>query len=918
MRPSKYYILISLSIILCGNPAISQDFDKYREIFNSDNFDTIVNKADKFWDKIDHETRVNDENYKGYLRWKSFMKPRIGSFGNMEDYGNVVYSYYSKPVMGRLKSASGPVVDFEYLGPKGIPWTPGFGSKGSTGKGWVNRIVVFKNDTNHILAGTHNAGLWETTDGGDSWQHLTKDYPLIRGIKSIAINPKDSSTYYLLTGTDISGKNLVYSNGLFKSTDGGSSWSYISIEINDSVYYPSAKDYNYPQKIIIHPDDTSNLFLLTDEFIIESTDAGNSWEIIYYGDSSNIMDIEFDSDSSNIIYASGAVILRSRDSGESWDSITKNVTGLEYINRSLICVHDSFPGKVWFYCDTNVYNSGKKLVRYSGGTYTVLHTGSIPGNLTMNCEISPVDSNEVYLGGADYYSYKYEADPTPVFKKISIKILPNDSTKIYGPFRWVHADVRDIKIINNGFKDIVYYAHDGGVSWGIDNGTCYSENEYYCWQQISDDGTDGLYITEFYGLAGVESDPDLLIGGTQDLSAFVYDNGVWKHSCGGDVGKSVIDYMDTEYSYVTSSFNGYLYRLKNRGIAWDSVNLLSPISGYLWNPIILNPVNPHTLFFGHNNLIRINNAKLATSGSVDLDNISPDNLKGCISAIGISKADTNTIYVASTKIPWSSNYTDSIMWRSDNYGATWTPVNFDDSIKNTFGWSYVTDMVVNPDDEDELWICFGNSSCDSKKVYHSANGGADWNVLNIGYPANIPAHCIEYDKISKLLYVGTDVGIYFWDTDDPSSWNKLDDDFNYIVSEIVINKTYGELRVATYGNGIWETDLPLCFKTGSGIEISNTQSWVGTRTLCDNLSIVSGGWLTINGTVYMEYSKEITVFSGGTLELFGEIKNADITVKNGGTLNITYDGKLILDPDDNITVETGGILNYYYGTIEIE
>jgi len=464
--------------------------------------------------------------------------------------------------------------------------------------------------------------------------------------------------------------------------------------------------------------------------------------------------------------------------------------------------------------------------------------------------------------------------------------------------------------------DKVFVGHDGGVSWGIDNGICYvdSNNQYYCWSQISDDGTDGLYVTEFYGLAGVESDVDFLIGGTQDLSFFVYDNGNWRHSCGGDGGKSVIDYQDTDYSYVISSFNNYLYRLKNRGITHD-ISLLSPINGYLWNPIVLNPVNPHTLFIGTDNLVKIENAK---SDSPDIESISPNNLKDAVSAIGISKADTNTIYVSSTRIPWSADYSDSLMWRTTNGGNTWIPINFGDTIKRIFGYSFVTDIVVNPYDENELWICFGNVNWESLKIYHSANAGTDWNVLNDGYPKNIPAHCIEYDEISKLLYVGTDVGVYYWDTDNPTSWIKLDDGLNKIISEIVINNTYGKLRVATYGNGIWETDLPLCFELESDQTISSDQTWSDTSVVCSDI-IINGSTLTVTGSVYMNYPATITVKNYSTLKISGGfVKNAEIIVENGGTLIIENNGKLILDTDDNVLVETGGVLNYTYGSIEIE
>jgi photosystem II stability/assembly factor-like uncharacterized protein len=914
MRILKYWLIVLLMpFIVSSHNLFSQDFQYYLELFSKCNYDSIELNADRFWNKINSKDRKSNNNYKSYLRWKSFMKPRVGSNVDLEDYARAIYKYNCEFSKEKLKSSLESDIQFEYLGPKGIPWTPDFGSPGSTGKGWINRLIVFKNDTSHIIVGTHNAGLWETNNGGDSWQHITQGYPLITGINSIAVNPSDSDEYYILTEVVIGGSHLVYSNGIFKSANGGISWDAVPVVINDLEFYPTAQSEKTPRKLIINPSDSSVLFLLTKEYIIKSIDAGNSWEIKYSGTNSNLWDIEFDTYSTNIIYAAGSVILKSIDSGTSWDSITYNVSGLNSLSKTIIGLHENYPGKVWFFYDPSTTNDRKYLVKYSGGSYTNLYNAVISGEWTMNCTISPNSENEVYLGGRTFY--KYETYPTARFKVISSQAL-DDSSKIYGPGKWLHADVRDIAIIDDGSNDELFVAHDGGVSWGIDNGICHdAPYEYYCWSQLSDDGTDGLYVTEFYGLAGVESDVDLLIGGTQDLSVFVYDNGVWRHSCDGDGGKTVIDYMDTDYSYIISSFNDYLYRLKNRGTSYDTT-LVSLINGYLWNPIILNPVNSNTLFFGHSNLIKITNIK---STSWIVNNITPVNMQGSISAIGISKADTNTIYTSSTKIPWSSNYTDSLMWRTTNGGSTWIPINFSSSIRNIFGWSFVTDIIVNPDDEYELWICFGNSNCGSNKVYHSVNGGTDWSVLDDGYPENIPAHCIEYDEISKLLYVGTDVGFYFWDTENPSSWSKLDNNLNKIISEIVINKTCGKLRIATYGNGIWETDLPLCYELDSDQSITSNQTWSDIKTVCSNTIIQNGATLTVSGCAYLSYSVKITVKNGSTLKVTaGLIKNADIIVESGGTLIIENNGKLILDTDDKVSIEVGGILNYTYGSIEPE
>ena len=110
----------------------------------------------------------------------------------------------------------------------------------------------------------------------------------------------------------------------------------------------------------------------------------------------------------------------------------------------------------------------------------------------------------------------------------------------------------------------------------------------------------------------------------------------------------------------------------------------------------------------------------------------------------------------------------------------------------------------------------------------------------------------------------------------------------------------------------------MCYEAGGDESIYYSQTWAGQRTVCWDL-VIYNGTLTITGSVYMDYSATITVRAGATLKISGGyIKNADITVISGGTLIIESGGQLILDPDDNISIETGGILDYSYGSIEIE
>ncbi len=157
--------------------------------------------------------------------------------------------------------------------------------------------------------------------------------------------------------------------------------------------------------------------------------------------------------------------------------------------------------------------------------------------------------------------------------------------------------------------------------------------------------------------------------------------------------------------------------------------------------------------------------------------------------IDISTKNPNVLYAI----------TGSEVLQSYNGGNNW----YDITSALYFGpvskkYSYVK---IAPWDENIVFIANGNSS---HKVYYTTDGGTSWNYINTGLP-DIYVNCIEYDPVSKGVYAGTDLGIYYLDSTF-SQWIPFYNGLpNVGVSELeVVN---GKLRAATYGRGVWESDL---------------------------------------------------------------------------------------------------------------
>ena len=190
------------------------------------------------------------------------------------------------------------------------------------GNGRINCIVESPKDENIIFVGSASGGIWKTTDGGSSWKVIPTTDIISLGILDIAISKTDPDIMYATTG-DASGWHLFksFSVGVIKSTDGGDTWSIVgeTYELADSVYCA---------RIQIHPENESIVFVATTKGVIKTTDGGASWKYVLSG--YNCRDLKLNAANRNIIYTTTFgydgpnFILMCDDGGETW-YITKTL-----------------------------------------------------------------------------------------------------------------------------------------------------------------------------------------------------------------------------------------------------------------------------------------------------------------------------------------------------------------------------------------------------------------------------------------------------------------------------------------------------------------------------------------------------------------------------------------------------------------
>lgn len=278
--------------------------------------------------------------------------------------------------------------------------------------GRTRALVVLPSDPNHNtwLAGSVGGGIWKTTNGGTTWTEKTKDLPNI-AFSSIAIAESSPDILYAGSGEGgLGGVDLVSGNGLFKSVDGGETWSQVASTTDNFNFHNI-------NRVIVDPNDEDILLICTsntadyESGIYKSVDGGASWSNTYLINSTSrgIQQIVATPGNFDVQFAAsnGIGVLKSIDAGDTWQVSN---TGMSPDGRVEIAVSPVNSSRVFASVEGSSTGSGSDLyVSDDAGTTWALADVSFEGNAidflggqgwydnTILC--SPYNEDIVYVGG---------------------------------------------------------------------------------------------------------------------------------------------------------------------------------------------------------------------------------------------------------------------------------------------------------------------------------------------------------------------------------------------------------------------------------------------------------------------------------------------------------------------------------------
>lgn len=709
--------------------------------------------------------------------------------------------------------------------------------------GRTRALAVDVTNSDVVLAGGVSGGIWKSTDRGATWT-MKSDPSQHPSVTWLAQDPRAGQTnvWYASTGEfsgsmdDQGGRAKYFGGGLFKSSDGGETWTQIQ-----GAGSPVEQDtaFDFVSKVMVHPA-TGTVFLSSNNRgLYRSTDAGQSFSRVF-GSTNDHSWIGLDiaangtivmvaSDGANFPPQQEAGVYRSTDDGQNWTAITPSTFPLTQ-DRSVVAIAPSNPDVAYVFTWTGLGQGEDEDVRFHRITISSGEAEDRSANLpkfggkvgfvdtqnayNMTIVVKPDDENFVLFGATNLYR-----------SRDGFGTVADDLTE-----NWIggYATANDVSDYPNQHPDqhvLVFDPNDSNRLWaGHDGGVGMVDDirttaDLIPWQSKSNT----YNVTQFYAVAIHKAANDTrIVGGTQDNGTPFFrsvEQGTASSIdvSGGDGGYA---YLGDTFAYVSTQ-EGRIRRhtLQVNGTIDKENGDFSDIeptdaSGQLFvTPFVVDPSNEDIMYYLAGNTLWRNDGLSSIPdfepgtmvGWTELTSLqAPDGYT--MSTLAVSQAPAHVLYYAA-----SSTNGPPLLFRLDNAntstsGATAIP------IPDATSGAYVHSIAVNPNDANEILVAFSNYNVVG--LFHSTDGGQNYTPVegNLTGNATNPGPSLRSVSIlplsGEIVYlVGTSIGAYstsvlsggntVWLQQAASTLG------NIIIAQIASRPSDGRVALGTHGRGIF-------------------------------------------------------------------------------------------------------------------
>jgi photosystem II stability/assembly factor-like uncharacterized protein len=653
-------------------------------------------------------------------------------------------------------------------------------------------------------------GVWKTTDGGASWSPIFDNEP-VASIGAIALAPSNPGIIYVGTGEQCLRNEISYGNGVYKSLDGGKTWTNIGL-----------RDSRHIAKILVDPHNPDIVYVAAighafgpneERGVFRSSDGGKTWQkILYVDDKTGATDLVFDPNNPNILFAAmyqvrraawtmisggpGSGLYKSTDAGSTWMHIEGHGLPGGILGRIGVAVSQANSNRVYAMIEAKenaLYRSDD-----GGDTWRMMNNDPI--------WVRPWYQNHVF------------ADPQNVDTVYLLDLgvfRSTDGGRLFDSLPVPHGDNHELWIDPTNPKRMIE-ADDGGATITVDGGTTWTPQNNQPTAQFYHIATDNDFNYRIYGAQ--QDSTTVAIRSRSDEGSI--DERDWHPVGGGESGFIWPDPRDPEIVYA-GDHNGHFTRYDGhsgqiQNIApWLGARAHPPANlkhRFNWtSPMQISPHDPSVLYLGGEVLFRTADGGMSwTVISPDLtrndktkqqstpEPLTPDNSSAeyydTIFAVAESPIQKDLIWVGTD---------DGLVHLTRDGGKNWANV----TPKQLPEWARVNFIEPSPYDVGTAYLAADAHFLDrfQPMIFKTTDLGKSWTEITSGLPPKDFVHCVHVDSKRKgLLFAGLETGMYV-SLDDGANWQSLQ--LNLPHAPVYDMTVHGDdLVVATHGRAFWVLD----------------------------------------------------------------------------------------------------------------
>jgi photosystem II stability/assembly factor-like uncharacterized protein len=661
------------------------------------------------------------------------------------------------------------------------------------------------NRPNVFYIGVNNGGVWKTDDYGRTWSPIFDEQPT-GSIGALAIAPSNPDIVYVGSGEGLQRPDLSTGDGIYKSTDGGKSWTHLSLRDGQQI-----------GSIIVDPRDPERLFVAVlghpygpnvERGVFRSTDGGRTFEkVLYKDENTGAIALAFDPKNARTIYSvlwaarqgpwengswqgPGSGLFKSTDGGTTWRQLTKGLPTFEQgLGRIGISVAPSDARRLYANVDSPQL----------GGIYRSDDAGESWQRVN--------DEVRVWGRGSDFAEIKVDPrNADIVYSANTSTYRSTDGGHTYHAWKGAPGgDDYHTVWINPEDPDIVLLASDQGATITVNGGRTWSS-----WYNQP--------TAQFYHVSTDDQFPYWVYGGQQESGSVGTtsrgDNGAITFRDWRTVGAEEYGYVAADPLNPNIIYGGKLTRFdKTTGQAQNIAPEAVRSGKYRFlrtAPVLFSPVDPHVLYYAGNVLFK------TTNGGTRWDLISPDLTRehydvpasvgvyakpemekmprrGVIYTVAPSHKDVNTIWAGTD---------DGLIHLTRDGGKTWQNV----TPPALTSWSKVSLIDAGHFDNQTAYAAVNRFRLDDlhPHIYRTHDGGKSWTEIVRGLPDD-PINVVREDpQRPGLLFAGSERAVYvsFNDGDD---WQPLRLNMPATsIRDLVVHRD--DLVVGTHGRSFWILD----------------------------------------------------------------------------------------------------------------